>query len=219
MAERVAKRKEFREIGVSEGLEGAKLNDFVDEELKIWQDYLDKQFELEKLRFKEAEKNREFEIEKMKIQMEEQERVREHERALKSSSPLSNDEGSLGQSIASSLSSSAYSSTHFPLDPYNESAESIDTYLDRFERIAAQHELPKDKFVSRLLPVLRGQAYEVYSKLPADQIGDYDVLRNALLIRYDLTAEGYRRKFRSQKKEKGETYTQFASRLQKYFQK
>ncbi|XP_062609261.1 uncharacterized protein LOC134271008 [Saccostrea cucullata] len=51
------------------------------------------------------------------------------------------------------------------------------------------------------------------SKSKAD---DYDELKAALLRRYDMTGEGFKRKFRSCRPENGETFSQFTVRLGSY---
>ena len=117
-----------------------------------------------------------------------------------------------------SVNSSSTSNHFFPVEPYNESLEHIDTYLDRFERLARDFELPECKWLSRLIPALHGKSYETYSKLPVDQ-QNYTDLKSALLIRFELTADGYRKKFRNSRREKGETFTQFCDRIGSYFNK
>src|SRR5260221_3106936 len=49
--------------------------------------------------------------------------------------------------------------------------------------------------------------------LSKDEIKDYDLLSQALLKRFLLTAEHFRLSFRTKKIESGETYSQFMSRL------
>ena len=66
---------------------------------------------------------------------------------------------------------------------------------------------------------MRGKAYDDYAKLPETQLDDYAALKRALLIRYELTAEAYRRKFRQVRKDKGETFAQMADRQDTYLRK
>jgi len=49
--------------------------------------------------------------------------------------------------------------------------------------------------------------------LPADQANNYDQLKAALLKRYQLSADGFKRRFRSAKPESGEAPTQFLTRI------
>jgi len=50
-----------------------------------------------------------------------------------------------------------------------------------------------------------------------DDVGEYDLLKNSLLKRFRLTERGYRKKFKSERIEVGETAEQFVDRLKKYF--
>jgi hypothetical protein len=62
---------------------------------------------------------------------------------------------------------------------------------------------------------LRGKAREVLDNLPAETATkDYDELKRALLARFQLTADTYRVKFRTARKEKEESFPQFAVRLE-----
>ena len=49
-----------------------------------------------------------------------------------------------------------------------------------------------------------------------DDVGEYDLLKNSLLKRFRLTERGYRKKFKSERIEVGETAEQFVDRLKKY---
>ena len=51
----------------------------------------------------------------------------------------------------------------------------------------------------------------------SDEALQYNMLKKALLKRYEMTEEGFRKKFRHTKPEQGETAHQFVARLQKYF--
>ena len=64
---------------------------------------------------------------------------------------------------------------------------------------------------------LSGKALDVYSRLSSSDANDYDKLKEALLRRFRMTEEGFRKKFRSARPETGETAPQFAVRLENYF--
>jgi len=70
-----------------------------------------------------------------------------------------------------------------------------------------------------LLALLNGRALDVYSMLPVKQANNYDQLKAALLKRYQLSADGFKRRFRSAKPEPGETPTQFLTRIDNYLQR
>ena len=52
--------------------------------------------------------------------------------------------------------------------------------------------------------------------MPPSEANDYDVLKKAILKRYKLTEEGFRRKFRETPPLKEETVLQYAARLRRY---
>ena len=66
-----------------------------------------------------------------------------------------------------------------------------------------------------LSALLSGLALEVYSRL-SEEAKDYDKVKIALMKRYDLTEDGYRRKFRASKPEVDESPDQFIVRLDRY---
>jgi len=46
---------------------------------------------------------------------------------------------------------------------------------------------------------LKGKALEIYSRLPVKDTQDYEILKDALLKRFNLTEEGFKQKFESAK--------------------
>ena len=63
---------------------------------------------------------------------------------------------------------------------------------------------------------MKGKALEVYSRLPVKDAQDYEILKDALLKRFNLTEEGFKQKFKSARAEVGEAPTQFIARLENY---
>src|SRR6218665_2803666 len=52
--------------------------------------------------------------------------------------------------------------------------------------------------------------------MPPEQYDNYEALKNALLKRYEMTEEGFRKRFHTSKPETGESPQQFITRLQNY---
>ena len=94
--------------------------------------------------------------------------------------------------------------------------DDLDAYLQRFERFAETAKWKKDGWASKLSALLSGRALEVYSRLSEDAAKDYDRVKIVLMKRYDLTEDGYRRKFRASKPEVDESPEQFIVRLDRY---
>ncbi|GFN85638.1 reverse transcriptase [Plakobranchus ocellatus] len=65
------------------------------------------------------------------------------------------------------------------------------------ERLARENVWSREKWSSSLCALLTGRALDFYGRLLAEQAKDYDKEKEALMKRYDLTEDGYRRKFRT----------------------
>ena len=63
---------------------------------------------------------------------------------------------------------------------------------------------------------MSGRSLEIYSRLSEEAAQDYDRVKLALMKRYDLTEDGYRRKLRASKPEVDDSPEQFIVRLDRY---
>ncbi|XP_033108542.1 uncharacterized protein LOC117110070 [Anneissia japonica] len=102
------------------------------------------------------------------------------------------------------------------LSAFCESNDDIDSYINRFERYAKNQKWPENEWATNLSALLTGGALEVYSRLPNTDAENYQLLKCALLKRYDFTIEGFRSKCMSSKPNPGETGHQYATRLEHY---
>ncbi|XP_033739239.1 uncharacterized protein LOC117326590 [Pecten maximus] len=103
------------------------------------------------------------------------------------------------------------------LPPYEEGKDNIDSYLQRFELYAATQHWDRDRqWATHLSALLKGNALDVFSRLPVEKALDYDILKEALLRRFEMTEEGFRQRFRNGRPDAGETFAQFAVRLDNY---
>ena len=102
------------------------------------------------------------------------------------------------------------------LPSFNEGRDNMGSYLKRYERFATNAKWPKEEWATNLSSLLQGKALDVYSRLSSEEATDYDKLSDALLKRYQLTEEDFRKKFRSSKQDIGETAGQFVVRLSNY---
>ena len=102
------------------------------------------------------------------------------------------------------------------LPSFVDGKDDLDAYLQRFERFATTAKWEKTGWASKLSALLSGRALEVYSRLSEEAAQDYDRVKLALMKRYDLTEDGYRRKFRASKPEVDESPEQFIVRLDRY---
>ena len=102
------------------------------------------------------------------------------------------------------------------LPPFNDQRDNMDAYLKRFERFAKSADWDHDSWAANLSALLQGTALDVYSRLSGIEAINYEILRESLLKRFQLTEEGFRLKFRKSTPEKGETASQFATRINNY---
>ena len=65
--------------------------------------------------------------------------------------------------------------------------------------------------------LLKGKALDVYSRIAPDEAMKFNVLKEALLVRFEMTEDGFRKRFRNCRPEVGETFAQFTTRLARYF--
>ena len=93
----------------------------------------------------------------------------------------------------------------------------MDSYLLRFERYATAQKWEPDTWATGLSALLQGKALDVYALMPKEDALNYDKLKVALLKRYELTEEGFKRKYKKCRPENGETFQQFTTRMKSYF--
>ena len=217
MADAVVLRKALKELGVDMGLTGVELSNYVEEG---YAKEIEKEKYLADAQTKVKQQELDLQLKLKAMSLEDKEKQRQHESSLVQAgadkSFLSKSEGSRDSSPDRSTPKTH---THLHIEAYSDKVESIDTYLDRFERLATAHGIPEQRWYLLLAQGLRGRSYEVYAKLPTSQIGDYKALKQALLKRFDLNAEAYRKKFRNARKDKGESFSQFIERLDDYLSK
>ena len=93
----------------------------------------------------------------------------------------------------------------------------MDSFLIMFERYAEAQNYDKSDWALSPCALLRGKALDGIALMPTTEALDYNVLKTALLRRYELTDDGFKRKFRSCRPEQCETFSQFSVRLSPYF--
>ena len=102
---------------------------------------------------------------------------------------------------------------------FDEKVDEMDSYLERFEWVAEGCGWDKGDWPYQLSQYLRGKATEAYTRLSTADRKDYNKVKNALLERFNLTQEGYRKKLRESEAYDDETPLQFYTRLRSYLDK
>ena len=102
---------------------------------------------------------------------------------------------------------------------FTDDKDSIEEYIIRFERFATENKWPTSGWASNLSALLSGKALGVYSRMASEDAKDFEKLKKALLARYDLNAEGFRKKMRTASAEEMESPEQYYDRLCNYMDK
>ena len=97
--------------------------------------------------------------------------------------------------------------------------EIFDDYLTKFEMVIETQKVAPEMKAMVLISNLSGKALEVVNRLSPVDRGDYDKVKLELLEHFQLTEDGYRRKFRYAKPDRQESPRQYAGRLKGYLQK
>ncbi|XP_075737410.1 uncharacterized protein LOC119162224 [Rhipicephalus microplus] len=196
------------EQGRGFGLEGRELYDFVERERSKRKEERD----AERAYFRQlAEFEMEQEREKSRLRIQEE---RERLSLRQQSTPQS------GQTTGSEAAGRMHPiSPHKLMPPFNEARDDLDAYLRRFEHVAQSQRWPREDWATALSLCLSGEALNVFSRMPASDCTDYEKLRKALMIRFRLTEEGFREKFRRATPNNNETCSLFLTRLRNFLER
>ena len=91
--------------------------------------------------------------------------------------------------------------------------DDIEAYLVTFERIMEAHKVDPSRWPHYLTPQLSGKAQLAFAALPTEDSGNYEKIKTAILQRYDINEESYRRRFRSAARNEGESNRELAVRM------
>lgn len=98
--------------------------------------------------------------------------------------------------------------------PKFQEGQDPDVFLRSFEKLVTLHKIHKSEWPLRLVPLLCGKALEAYARLSEVESRDYDSIKTAILVRYELTSEVYRGKFRHSTQMNGESFREYSVRLE-----
>ena len=105
------------------------------------------------------------------------------------------------------------------LPMFEEHKDSFDSYISRFENVAKMRKWGKDEWPTHRSLLLTGRAFDTFFGLSEIQQSNYDVIKEALMRKYALTEEQFRKQFYSTGVEQGETIQEFMARLERLFTK
>eukprot|EP00731_Ephydatia_muelleri_P004053 Em0002g229a len=91
--------------------------------------------------------------------------------------------------------------------------DDIEAYLITFERVMTAQKVEESCWSQYLAPQLTGKAQLAFAALPGEDSGNYEAIKTAILQRYDITEEAYRRRFRGITRGSGETNRELSVKL------
>ena len=204
LAGHAARLDEYLKTAERLGLHGIDAAKFANEQADREERRLERERAKEREEHEDREKQREHE---------DRERQRQHEIEMER---MRMERASIEGNRASESSREAVLTSKPKLPPFVDGKDDLDSYLNRFERMARSNGWDMTEWAVSLSALLTGRALEVYSRLSEEEAQDYEKLRDALLRRYGLTGEGYRQKLRECRPEPEESPGQFLTRLSGY---
>ena len=100
--------------------------------------------------------------------------------------------------------------------PHFRNEDDIESYLSRFETLSQTKALSDVEMANELFSHLTGKPLDVGTKLSDTDKRSYKKIKQALLKRYGLTPEEYRKKFRECKLKSDETFEELIQRFSLY---
>ncbi len=97
--------------------------------------------------------------------------------------------------------------------------DDIEHYLTTFERIAQACRWPTEDWVLHLVPLLTGKARAAYVAMDLDDTLVYTRVKETILVKFEINAETYRRRFRAKALQQGETPKELQARLKDLYDK
>uniref|UniRef100_A0A8C5EVC6 SCAN box domain-containing protein n=1 Tax=Gouania willdenowi TaxID=441366 RepID=A0A8C5EVC6_GOUWI len=98
-----------------------------------------------------------------------------------------------------------------------EDSDNIEHYLTTYERLAGVYEWWKEEWAIHLIPLLTGKARSAFVAMDPDNTTDYDLLKEAVLKKYEINSETYRLQFRAMETSPTETPQELYIRLKDLF--
>ena len=172
--------------------------------------------EEEKLKHKEADRVLEEERLKSERALEE-ERLKLEREKLKSNEAIEMEKLRLKREELQKEPSETTTPGKIKMPPFDEEKDSFDSYISRFENIAGMRKWKKEEWATQLSLLLSGKALDTFFSLSDTQQKNYETVKEALMRKYQLTEEEFRKGFLESGIEKGETIQQFMARLERLF--
>ena len=89
----------------------------------------------------------------------------------------------------------------------------IETYLLNFVRTATLNEWTVNHWTTLLNTQITGKVQKLFTELTLEDSTDYNVVKEHLLIAFEVVPEVYQKRFKSLHKDNAKTYSSFAYKL------
>ena len=220
----MAALQELIALGKDMGFEGKELQQFVAEQQQAERDERQKRREAER-EAREAEQARReaeqaMEERKLRLTLEHEMKAKELELEARLKEVQLGGAQGANAADADRGGGARMSTPKMPRIPeFKDGKDSIDAYIERFERIATQNGWSRDTWSVALSALLTGKALDVYARMDSQDALDFGKLKKALLDRYELNAEGFRKRLRESGPDEMENPHQYLTRLGNYLNK
>ena len=91
--------------------------------------------------------------------------------------------------------------------------DDVEAYLMMFKRTMNAFKVPQEQWVYKLAPQLTGRAQQAFAAMETVGASNYDEVKAAILLRYNINKETYRQRLRSIRPKEEETHRELAVRV------
>ena len=180
----------------------------------------------EELRFKLELKKMEIEMERedrrLKMEMEEKRIEMEREVAKEKIASLERIEIAKSRTSNNSTASSITDPELYKFKKHIPTLDDhfVEDFFMMFEQNAIDYQFPEGKKAILLRSALnKGKALDVVLSLTQEELYDYELIKNRVLLSFALTPERYRKVFRESKKEHEQSHVDFLRQKKKHFKR
>ena len=105
--------------------------------------------------------------------------------------------------------------------PYQEmkSKEDVDHFLQRFEFHMRNHNVPRPKWVTALVPTLFPEARDILVNMDEEEQAIYDAVKDKILVTFNVTQDTHQKKIDDFSRNDKETWIECVQRLRHYHKK
>ena len=165
----------------------------------------DRELNLKKLEVARIEKEKEFILEKLRIE-------------TRANRGLGPDRDEDRQGVTETMDAQRMSrllATN--LNKFDENRDDIDAFVNRFERKCELYHVTGEVQAMCFADLLQGRALEAYNLMSIDDAKDFHEIKRILFAKYQVNADGFRKRFESSSMNLNETPKQFLTRIEGYW--